>query len=42
MLTDAPPQNSNRAGFIESEGIGTLDLPQDGCLLAIAKSMSRR
>ena len=39
MLTDAPPRNSNRAGFIESEGIGTLDLPQDGCLLAIAKSL---
>src|SRR2546425_11657227 len=39
MLTDAPPRNSNRAGFIESEGIGTLDLPQDGCLLAIAKSI---
>jgi hypothetical protein len=39
MLTDAPLRNSNRAGFIESEGIRTLDLPQDGCLLAIAKSI---
>ena len=37
MLTDAPPRNSNRAGFLESEQIRTLDLPQDGRLLRIAK-----
>ena len=36
MLTDAPPRK-NRAGFLESEQIRTLDLPQDGRLLRIAK-----
>jgi len=39
MFTDAAPRKSNRAGFLESERIRTLDLPQDGCLLAIAKSL---
>jgi len=39
MLTDAPPRNANRAGFLESEPIRTLDLPQDGRLLPFAKSI---
>lgn len=39
MLTDAPPRKANRAGFLESDRIRTLDLPQDGCLLAIAQSI---
>ena len=39
MLTDAPPRKANRAGFLESERIKTLDLPQDGRLLAIAQSI---
>jgi len=39
MLTDAPPRKANRAGFLESERIKTLDLPQDGRLLAIARSI---
>jgi hypothetical protein len=39
MLTDSPPRKANPAGFLESEQIRTLDLPQDGCLLAIAKSI---
>jgi hypothetical protein len=39
MITDAPPRNSNRAGFLESDRIRTLDLPQNGRLPAIAKSI---
>jgi hypothetical protein len=39
MLTDAPPRKANRAGFLESDRIRTLDLPQDGQLVAIAKSL---
>jgi hypothetical protein len=39
MLTDAPPRNANRDGFLESDRIKTLDLPQDGRLLAFAKSI---
>jgi hypothetical protein len=39
MLTDAPPRKANRSGFLESDRIRTLDLPQDGRLLAIAKSV---
>jgi len=39
MLTDAPPRKGGRAGFLESDRIKTLDLPQDGCLLAMAKSI---
>ena len=38
MLTDAPPRK-NRAGFLESDRIRTLDLPQNGCLLAIGRSI---
>ena len=36
MLTDAPPHNADRAGYLESDRIRTLDLPQNECLLTIA------
>ena len=39
MLTDSPPSKKNRAGFLESDRIKTLDLPQDARLLAIAQSI---
>lgn len=39
MLTDALPRKANRSGFLESDRIRTLDLPQDGRLPAIAKSI---
>lgn len=39
MLTDVAPRKANRAGFLESDRIRTLDLPQDGQLVAIAKSL---
>ena len=39
MLTDAPPRKANRAGFLESDRIRTLDLPHDGRLLTITKSI---
>jgi hypothetical protein len=39
MLTDSPPRKANRAGFLESDRIRALDLPQDGCLLTRAKSI---
>jgi hypothetical protein len=39
MLTDALPRSENRAGFLESDQIKTLDLPQDGCFLATARSI---
>ncbi len=39
VITDEPPGNGDRAGFQESERIKTLDLPQDGRLPAIAKSI---
>ena len=39
MLTDSPPRKANRAGFLESDGIRTLDLPQHGYLLTCAKSI---
>jgi hypothetical protein len=39
MLTDSPPRKSNRAGFLESDRIRTLDLPHDGYLLTCAKSI---
>ena len=41
MLTDSPPRKANRAGFLESDRIRTLDLPQDGCLRAIAESIEQ-
>jgi len=40
MLTDALPRKANHhAGFLESDRIKTLDLPQDGRLLTCAKSI---
>lgn len=39
MLTDAPPRTRNRAGFLESDRLTTLDLPDNGCLAEIAKSL---
>ena len=39
MLTDSPPRKTNRTGFLKSDRIKSLDLPQDGCLFAIAKSI---
>jgi hypothetical protein len=39
MLTDAPPRKSNHAAFLESDQIRALDLPHDGSLLTITKSM---
>src|SRR2546430_5632722 len=39
MLTDATPRKANRAAFLESDRIRTLDLPQDERLLAIATSL---
>ncbi len=39
MLTDSPPRKANRAWFLESDRIRTLNLPQDGGLLAIAQSV---
>ena len=41
MLTDVPSRNANRDGFLKSDRIKTLDLPQDGRLLAFAKSIDR-
>ena len=38
MLTDSLPRIANRAAFLESDRIRTLDLPQNGRLLTIAKS----
>jgi hypothetical protein len=38
MFTDSPPRK-NRAGFLESDRIKTLDLPQNGHLLDIAKRL---
>jgi hypothetical protein len=37
MLTDSPPRKANRVGFLESDRMKTLDLPQDESLLAHAK-----
>lgn len=39
MLTDSPPRKKNRAGFLESDRIKTLDLPQEGRLPRIAQSI---
>ena len=38
MLTDAPPRK-NRSGFLESDRIKTLDLPQDRTLTEIANHL---
>ncbi len=39
MLTDSPPRNASRSGFLESDRISTLDLPEHGRLSLIAKSV---
>src|ERR1017187_9906207 len=39
MLTDAPPRKSHLDGFQESDRLTRLDLPDDECLPAIAKSI---
>ena len=39
MLTDSPPRKKNLVGFLESDRIKTLDLPQDECLPRCAKSI---
>src|ERR1019366_1161184 len=41
MLTDIPPRNANRDGFLESSRIRPLDLPQDGHLPPLSKSIER-
>jgi len=39
MITDNPSHKAKQAGFLESDRIRTLDLPQNGRLLAIAQSI---
>src|SRR5437667_12793569 len=39
MLTDKPPRKSNLAAFTESDRMRTIDLPQDGSLRIVAKSV---
>ncbi len=39
MLTDAPPRQANRAGFLESDRFRNLELPQNGNLTRIANSI---
>src|ERR1700747_3255224 len=39
MLTDAPPRKANRAQFLESDQMKTLDLPKLGRLPTITKSV---
>ena len=39
MVTDAPPRKASRGGFMESDRIRSLDLPQNGRLLTVAKSV---
>src|SRR5579864_763542 len=39
MLTDAPPRQANRAGFLESDRLRNLELPQNGNLTRIANSI---
>ena len=39
MLTDSPPRKANRAGFLESDRIRMLDLPQYGRWLTISQSI---
>jgi hypothetical protein len=39
MMTDAPPRNGNLAGFLESDRIKTIELPDDGRLGAIANAI---
>jgi hypothetical protein len=39
MLTDAPPRQANRAGFLESDRLRNLELPRNGNLTRIANSI---
>ena len=39
MLTDAPPHNRNRAGFVESDCLKTLDLPLNADLREISQRL---
>jgi hypothetical protein len=39
MITDIPSHKAKQAGFLESDRIRTLDLPQDRSLLTITKSV---
>ena len=39
MLTDIPPRSTKLSAFTESDRIGTLDLPENGNLVTIAKSI---
>ena len=39
MLTDAPPRKANRAKFLESDQMKMLDLPKNGHLPPITKSI---
>jgi hypothetical protein len=39
MLTDSPPRSGSRAGFLESDQIKTLVLPEEGRLPAITISI---
>jgi hypothetical protein len=39
MVTDTPARKSDSAGFLESDRIKTLDLPQDGYLPRITRSI---
>jgi hypothetical protein len=39
MLTDSPPRDASRSGFLESDRIKTLDLPEHGRLLLIARTI---
>src|SRR6516225_7707678 len=40
MFTDIPPRRTNRSGFLESDRIQTLDLPPDGRLPLVTKSIA--
>src|SRR5437870_666409 len=39
MLTDATPRRANRFAYLESDRVTTVDLPQNGRLLEIAKHL---
>lgn len=39
MITDAPPRKANRAAFLESDRIKTLDLPPNGALPAVSEAI---
>ena len=39
MQADAPPHKANRAQFLESDHMKTLDLPKNGSLPSITKSI---